>query len=95
MSRATSMTSVFQQLSLSLGISTGAISLQLTMKAHGGTHLDLAAFHPAFIAIGLIAASSVIFFVRMPKDAGEEMSGRQRATKELAPDPVTAMRERA
>ncbi|MCX5519850.1 MFS transporter [Kaistia defluvii] len=95
MSRATSMTSVFQQLALSLGISTGAIALQLTMQAHGGSQLELASFHPAFIVVGLIAASSVIFFIRMPRDAGSEMSGRSVAVKELAPDPVTAMRERA
>lgn len=94
MSRATSMTSVFQQLSLSLGISTGAISLQLTMSAHGG-ELGLADFHPAFIVVGLISMCSVIFFIRMPGNAGEEMSGRKSVTKELAPDPVTAMRERA
>jgi len=37
----------------------------------------------------------VIFFIRMPRDAGSEMSGRSVAVKELAPDPVTAMRERA
>ena len=94
MSRATSMTSVFQQLSLSLGISVGAIALQLTMTAHGGA-LGLADFHPAFLAVGLISMCSVIAFLRMPHDAGAEMSGRRVVTKELAPDPVTAMRERA
>jgi MFS family permease len=93
MSRATSLTSVFQQLSLSLGISVGAISLQLTMTAHGGA-LSLADFHPAFLVVGLISMCSVIAFIRMPHDAGEEMSGRRTVTKELAPDPVTAMRER-
>jgi EmrB/QacA subfamily drug resistance transporter len=94
MSRATSMTSVFQQLSLSLGISVGAITLQLTMTKEGGG-LELTDFHPAFLAIGLISMCSVIAFLRMPKNAGEEMSGRKSVTKELAPDPVTAMRERA
>jgi len=94
MSRATSMTSVFQQLSLSLGISVGAISLQLTMVSQGAKGLELSTFHPAFLVVGLISASSAFFFIKMPKNAGEEMSGRRVVTKELAPDPVTAMRER-
>ncbi|MCX5493792.1 DHA2 family efflux MFS transporter permease subunit [Kaistia dalseonensis] len=92
MSRATSMTSVFQQLSMSIGVSIGAIALELSLNASGGV-IDVSTFRPAFIAIGVISMCSAIFFIRMPRDAGEEMSGRPR--KNLAPDPVTAMRERA
>ena len=94
MSRATSLTSVFQQLSMSIGISVGATALQLTLHATGG-QIEVSTFHPAFIVIGLISAASTIFFIRLPRNAGEEMSGRQRRREELAPDPVTAMRERA
>ncbi len=94
MSRATSLTSVFQQLSMSIGVSVGAIALELSLAHTGGT-ITVATFHPAFIAIGLISMSSVIFFIQMPRNAGEEMSGRRLKPKALAPDPVTAMRERA
>ena len=93
MSRATSLTSVFQQLSMSIGVSIGAISLELTLHSTGG-QIEIATFHPAFIVIGLISMSAAIFFIRMPASAGEEMSGRGRRPP-LAPDPVTAMRERA
>ncbi len=94
MSRATSLTSVFQQLSMSIGVSVGAIALELSLAHTGGT-ITVATFHPAFIAIGLISMSSAIFFIQMPRNAGEEMSGRRLKPKALAPDPVTAMRERA
>ncbi len=94
MSRATSLTSVFQQLSMSIGVSVGAIALELSLASTGGT-ITVATFHPAFIVIGLISMSSVIFFAKMPRNAGEEMSGRRLKPKTLAPDPVTAMRERA
>jgi len=92
MSRATSLTSVFQQLSMSIGISVGAIALELSLHSTGG-QIEVSSFHPAFIVVGLISMSSAIFFIRMPRNAGEEMSGR--GQKPLAPDPVTAMRERA
>ena len=36
MSRATTLTSVAQQLSLSIGISVGAMTLELTVEATGG-----------------------------------------------------------
>lgn len=94
MSRATSLTSVFQQLSMSIGVSIGAIALELSLNASGGV-IGVETFHPAFIAIGIISMSSAFFFFRMPKNAGEEMANRRIRTKELAPDPVTAMRERA
>jgi MFS family permease len=93
MSRATSLTSVFQQLAMSIGVSVGAIALELTLHSTGGK-IEVATFHPAFIAVGIISMSASIFFIRMPHSAGEEMSGRNRQ-RPLAPDPVTAMRERA
>jgi hypothetical protein len=39
--------------------------------------------------IGLITLLSIFPFLRLPRDAGDEMSGRG-----IAVDPVTAMRER-
>ncbi|HMN88039.1 MAG TPA: MFS transporter [Bauldia sp.] len=87
MSRATSLTSVAQQLALSLGISVGAISLELATA--GGT-ITAGAFAPAFIVVGLLSMLSAIPFTLLSRDAGDEMSGR----RPIAPDPVTAMRER-
>jgi EmrB/QacA subfamily drug resistance transporter len=88
MSRATTLTSVAQQLSLSFGISIGAITLETTARFTGGV-IDARSFVPAFLVVGILTISSVIPFMLLARDAGDEMSGRR-----LAPDPVTAARER-
>jgi hypothetical protein len=88
MSRATTLTSVAQQLSLSVGISIGAITLETTQRLNGGV-IDASSFSPAFLVVGLLTLASVVPFMRLAPNAGDEMSGRR-----LAPDPVTVMRER-
>ncbi len=90
MSKATTFTSVAQQLSLSLGISVGAITLELVSAGSGG-EITADSFWPAFLIVGLIALAAMIPLSRLREDAGDEMSGRQSAV----PDPVTVMRERA
>ena len=89
MSRATTLTSVAQQLSLSIGISVGAITLEIATGVSGGA-ITASAFAPAFIVVGILSALSAIPFFLLARDAGDEMSGR----RQLAPDPVTVMRER-
>jgi MFS family permease len=88
MSRATTLTSVAQQLSLSVGISIGAITLETTTLMTGGV-IEAGSFGPAFLLVGFLTVLSVVPFLFLAKDAGDEMSGRQ-----PVPDPVTAMRER-
>jgi MFS family permease len=88
MSRATTLTSVAQQLSLSVGISIGAIVLELTTHMTGDA-IEAGSFGPAFLVVGLLAVLSIVPFLLLSRDAGDEMSGRR-----LAPDPVTVMRER-
>jgi hypothetical protein len=90
MSRATTLTSVAQQLSLSLGISIGAMTLEATTRFSGGV-ITADTFWPAFVLVGLLSAASGLVFARLPLHAGSEMSGHHR---EPAPDPVTIMRER-
>jgi EmrB/QacA subfamily drug resistance transporter len=89
MSRATTLTSVAQQLSISLGISIGAIMLEVTVKASGGA-MTAASFAPAFIVVAILSTLAVVPFLALERTAGDEMSGR----RPLAPDPVTIMRER-
>jgi MFS family permease len=89
MSRATTLTSVVQQLALSVGISVGAIALELATRTTSDV-ITYASFWPAFLVVGVITLLSLIPFAKLAGDAGDEMSGRRK----IAPDPVTAMRER-
>ncbi len=75
MSQATTMTSVAQQIAVSLGITIGAISLQLSTNAHGGA-ITADVFWPAFITVGVLTLASVVSFFMLAPDAGAEMSGR-------------------
>ena len=47
------------------------------MLARGDTHLSAGSIAPVFVVIGLITFLSLFFFVRLPKDAGDEMNGRK------------------
>jgi EmrB/QacA subfamily drug resistance transporter len=76
LSRATSLTSMAQQLSQTVGVASGALLLQLALGLRGGTALAAADFYPAFIGVGMISLLSVPFFLRMSPDAGAEVSGR-------------------
>jgi EmrB/QacA subfamily drug resistance transporter len=75
MSRATAMTAVAQQLSLSAGVAIGALVLESTLRWHGGRGIGVDDFALAFIVVALISASSAFVFARLPHDAGAEMSG--------------------
>ena len=92
MSRATTLTSVSQQLSLSVGVSVGAFVLETTTRFSGGVIVASDFLFP-FLVVGAISLASLIPFWKLAQDAGDEMSGRRRGR--ATPDPVTAMRERS
>ncbi len=76
LSRATSLTSMAQQLSQTVGVAAGAMLLQVVLALRGGTVLVAADFYPAFVGVAMISLLSVPFFLRMSPDAGAEVSGR-------------------
>lgn len=76
MSRATSLSSVAQQLALSLGVGVGALVLTLTVGLRGHGQPVAADFAIAFYVIGAISMLSALVFARLPADAGAEMAGR-------------------
>jgi EmrB/QacA subfamily drug resistance transporter len=76
LSRATSLTSMAQQLSQTVGVATGALFLQVMVTSRGGTALVAGDFYPAFVGVAMISLLSVPFFLRMSPDAGAEVSGR-------------------
>jgi EmrB/QacA subfamily drug resistance transporter len=82
MSRATTMSSVMQQLSLTFGVGLGALLLHVTLSWSGKATLGADDFAPAYYTIALIGLTSLFFFVRLARGAGSEVSGR-------AEDPAT------
>ena len=76
MSRATSFASMMQQLSLTVGVGTGALLLHLSAAARGGEHLATGDFAAAFFGVAILAAISVLAYVPLAADAGAEVSGQ-------------------
>jgi MFS family permease len=77
MSRATSLVAVAQQLSQSVGVAIGALAVETVLSLKGQTTLRAEDFPPAFLLVGLVSASSILLFARMPADAGAEMADRK------------------
>jgi EmrB/QacA subfamily drug resistance transporter len=84
MSYATSLSSVAQQLSLSVGVALGALALETAASLKGTANLDASDFAPAFFLVAAIAALSGFVFARLEPAAGAEMSGHK-AVKDAAP----------
>jgi EmrB/QacA subfamily drug resistance transporter len=81
LSRATSLTSMCQQLSQTAGVATGAMLLYVFMAARGEGELTPLDFSLALATVGALAMLSVPFFLKMSPDAGAEVSGRAAASK--------------
>jgi EmrB/QacA subfamily drug resistance transporter len=88
MSRATVMVAAAQQLALSTGVAVGALVVELTLRLRHSPAMGINDFPPAFLFVGLLSASAVFVFMRLPPDAGAELAGRKleaaRESSELA-----------
>ena len=73
MSRASSFAAMAQQLGISLGVATAAVTMNLSMHWRGGSDLALVDVIWGFVAIGGITALSVLSFLRLPDDAGAQL----------------------
>src|SRR5215471_8564423 len=69
MSRATSLVSVSQQVSISVGVAIGALAVDLTLWARGHSTITAADFQPAYLTIAVIAGCASFIFARMPANA--------------------------
>jgi EmrB/QacA subfamily drug resistance transporter len=76
MSRATTTSSMMQQLVQSIGVGLSASLLAWLMRLHGETQLTVETVAPAFIILGLLTMISMAWFVRLAPDAGDEMNSR-------------------
>ncbi|MGZ3402576.1 MAG: MFS transporter [Phenylobacterium sp.] len=77
MSRGTTTASMAQQFMQSVSIGFAATLLHFLMVQRGETHLTAAAVTPAFAIIGTATLISMVWFVRLPANAGDEMNNRK------------------
>lgn len=77
MSHATTLATMAQQLSLSLGVLCGAALLGLAAHWRGGDPAQLAAgdFAPAYWCIASVTMLSLLWFARLDRHAGAELRG--------------------
>jgi EmrB/QacA subfamily drug resistance transporter len=85
MSHATSLSSVAQQLSLSVGVALGAAVLESVSRAHGEA-LAADDFWPAFLIVALVSGLAGFVFARLAPSAGAEMSGHATVAVKPAAD---------
>ncbi|WP_407519008.1 DHA2 family efflux MFS transporter permease subunit [Methylobacterium oryzisoli] len=78
MSAATSLASVAQQLSLSIGVAFGAAALESAAAWHGHAAIGADDFWPAFLAVAVVSGLSTVAFRRLAPGAGAEVSGHRR-----------------
>jgi EmrB/QacA subfamily drug resistance transporter len=77
MSRATSLSSAAQQLSLSVGVALSATMLALCNPHHASLGLRPADFWPVFAGLGCLSLLAIPFFRALADDAGNEVSRYQ------------------
>ncbi len=86
---ANSFYTTFQQLMLSFGICTGALALTVSKAFAGRLHASVGDFSTAFLIVTAISLLSAPVCLGYPRDAGAEMSGRQRKGGEIESEKAT------
>jgi EmrB/QacA subfamily drug resistance transporter len=76
MSSGTSIASVAQQISMSLGVAVAALTLHVSSEFAGAGAAPSAAFAPTFLVIGLIPILAIAVFAQLEPGAGGELTGR-------------------
>ena len=76
MSRASTLSSMAQQLTQSVGVGLAALMLHRVMRFQGASALDAQSVAPVFLAFGLISLISLPFYLRLAHTAGDDMNGR-------------------
>jgi EmrB/QacA subfamily drug resistance transporter len=89
LSGGTSIASVAQQISMSLGVAVGATLLHFATAISGSAAPSSAAFEATFFVVGMFPMVSILVFARLAPDAGAEMAGR-RDGGTPRPDPASA-----
>lgn len=77
MSRASTLSSMGQQLSQSIGVGLAAVLLHVSMEAQGTSAISAGVVTPVFGAMACVTLLGLLWYVRLPDDAGAEMSGNK------------------
>ena len=77
MSRASSLSSMFQQLAQSLGVGLAAILIHYTLIWRNSPVLTAADIAPAFAIVAALSLLGLLFFIPLPANAGAEVAGRK------------------
>ena len=77
MSSATSLYVTGQQLAATLGISAGAVSLEISRAMSGHATPEPIDFSHAFLVVALFTLAAAPIALWMPRDAGDELTGRR------------------
>ena len=79
MSSATSLYITAQQLAATIGISTGAVSLEISMGLSGHHAAQPGDFSLAFLVVAMFTLVAAPIALFMPRNAGDELTGRRSA----------------
>ncbi|PYY72490.1 MFS transporter [Pseudomonas jessenii] len=78
MSDASTLFSMFFQLSMAMGVAIGALLLRLAMNIHGNTeHAETVDFQLTFLCVAVIAGIALLDNLRLPPQAGESVLQRK------------------
>jgi EmrB/QacA subfamily drug resistance transporter len=77
---AATLSSMLNQVSSVAGVALGALLLNIAQGLHGHDSLSLADFRFTFVMIGIIGVLSALAFMRLPHNAGAEVSGHRAST---------------
>lgn len=94
-SSATTLSAMFQQLAVGLGVAVAAMALNIISAARGEAEaLSLVDFRGAFIVIGTIALVGVVRFLFLDRNAGAEVSGHRRGEIANESEPTPRSKDR-
>jgi EmrB/QacA subfamily drug resistance transporter len=90
MSAATSLYTAGQQLAATIGVSVGALSLEVARAMSHHQTPETSDFSAAFVVVGLMTLAAVPIAILMPTTAGDDLTGRH--AREPAPGKVNEPR---
>ena len=79
MSAATSLYTAGQQLAATIGVTAGALSLEIARLLSGHAAPMISDFSAAFVVVGLMALAAAPIAILMPVSAGDDLTGRHAA----------------